>query len=87
MSADSSPASRQQTAAIVADLDKDGRNDFVLAFRETGPALLWYRRTKTGWDRYVIEKDYLRIEAGGAVSGQVERTPSPSSKPNRSMPC
>ncbi len=53
--------SRQQTAAVVADLDKDGRNDFVLAFRETGPALVWYRRTKTGWDRYVIEKDYLPI--------------------------
>jgi hypothetical protein len=59
--------SRQQTAAVVADLDKDGLNDFVLAFRETGPALVWYRRTKTGWDRYVIEKDYLPIEAGGAV--------------------
>ena len=59
--------SRQQTAAVVADLDKDGVNDFVLAFREKGPALVWYRRTKTGWDRYVIEKDYLTIEAGGAV--------------------
>ena len=59
--------SRQQTAAVVADLDKDGRNDFVLAFREKGPALVWYRRTKTGWDRYVIEKEFLPIEAGGAV--------------------
>ena len=59
--------SRQQTAAVVADLDKDGLNDFVLAFREKGPALVWYRRTKTGWDRYVIEKDFLPIEAGGAV--------------------
>ncbi len=48
--------SRQQTAALIADLDKDGRNDFVLAFREKGPALVWYRRTATGWDRYVIEK-------------------------------
>lgn len=59
--------SRQQTAAVVADLDQDGLNDFVLAFRETGPALVGYRRTQTGWDRYVIEKDYLTIEAGGAV--------------------
>jgi hypothetical protein len=59
--------SRQQTAAVVADLDKDGVNDFVLAFREKGPALAWYRRSQTGWDRYVIEKDYLTIEAGGAV--------------------
>lgn len=59
--------SRQQTAAVVADLDKDGVNDFVLAFRETGPAVVWYRRTKTGWDRYVIEQEFLTIEAGGAV--------------------
>jgi hypothetical protein len=59
--------SRQQTAAMVADLDKDGLNDFVLAFREKGPAIVGYRRTKSGWDRYVIEKDYLTIEAGGAV--------------------
>ena len=59
--------SQQQTAAVVADLDKDGLSDFVLGFRETGPALVWYRRTKTGWDRYVIEKDFLPIEAGGAV--------------------
>ena len=61
------PASRQQTAAVVADFDKDGLNDFVLGFREKGPALVWYRRTKTGWDRYVIEKEFLPIEAGGAV--------------------
>ncbi len=59
--------SHQQTAAVVADLAKDGRNGFVLAFRENGPALVWYRRTKTGWDRYVIEKEFLPIEAGGAV--------------------
>jgi len=59
--------SRQQTAALVADLDKDGLNDIVLGFRETAPALVWYRRTRNGWDRYVIEKEYLTIEAGGAV--------------------
>jgi hypothetical protein len=60
-------ASRQQTGAVVADLDRDGRNDFVLSFREQGPALVWYRRTARGWDRYVIEKEYLPLEAGGAV--------------------
>ncbi len=59
--------STHQTAAIVADLDKDGLNDFVLGFRQKAPALVWYRRTKSGWARYVIEKEYLTIEAGGAV--------------------
>jgi hypothetical protein len=58
--------STQQTSSLVADLDKDGVNDFVLSFRKVAPALVWYRRVATGWDRYVIEKDFLTIEAGGA---------------------
>src|SRR5690349_9803239 len=49
--------STQQTGAIVADLDQDGLNDFVLSFRQKAPALVWYRRTGKGWDRYVIEKE------------------------------
>src|SRR5256885_16627677 len=59
--------STQQTGALVADLDQDGENDFVLSFRQVAPALVWYRRTNNGWDRYVIEKDFLTVEAGGAV--------------------
>jgi hypothetical protein len=59
--------STQQTGAVVADFDHDGVNDFVLSFRQKPPALVWYRRTKTGWDRSPIETDYLTIEAGGAV--------------------
>jgi len=59
--------STEQTGAVVADFDGDGLNDFILSFRQKGPALVWYRRTATGWDEYVIEKDYLTIEAGGAV--------------------
>lgn len=57
----------QQTGAVVADFDGDGVNDFVLSFRQKAPALVWYRRTATGWDLFVIDKDYLTIEAGGAV--------------------
>ena len=59
--------STQQTAALVADLDRSGRNGFVLGFRATGPALVWYRPAAKGWDRIVIEPEYLTIEAGGAV--------------------
>ena len=58
--------STEQTGALVADLDKDGVNDFVLSFRKTAPALVWYRHRTGGWDRYVIDKDYLTVEAGGA---------------------
>jgi hypothetical protein len=59
--------STEQTGVVIADLDKDGTNDFVLSFRQKGPALVWYRRTGTGWDRYVIEPEFLTVEAGGAV--------------------
>lgn len=56
----------QQTATIVADLDRDGVNDFVVSERSAAPAVVWYRRTKDGWDRYVVEAGPLRIEAGSA---------------------
>ena len=59
--------STQQTGALVADLDRDGVNDFVLSFRKVAPALVWYRRSDKGWDRIVIEKDFLTVEAGGAA--------------------
>src|SRR5436190_14452323 len=59
--------STQQTGNLIADLDKDGVKDFVSSFRVKGPALVWYRRTENGWDRYVIESQFLPIEAGGAA--------------------
>jgi hypothetical protein len=59
--------STQQTGCVVADFDKDGVNDFVLSFRQKPPALVWYRRTASGWNMQVIEQDYLTVEAGGAV--------------------
>lgn len=58
--------STQQTASLVLDIDRDGVNDFVIGIRQgTGPSLVWYRRTENGWDRYVIDKSVLNIEAGG----------------------
>lgn len=59
-------ASNQQTGSHVADLDGDGVNDFVLSFRKVAPALVWYRRHSSGWERYVIESEFLTVEAGGA---------------------
>ena len=59
--------STEQTGAVVADFDGDGVKDFILSFREKGPALVWYRRTLSAWTAYVVEKDYLPIEAGGAT--------------------
>jgi hypothetical protein len=59
--------SAEQTGNVIADLDKDGINDFVLSFRVKAPALVWYRRTATGWNRYEIEPQFLTVEAGGAT--------------------
>jgi len=59
--------STQQTGALVADLDGDGVNDFVLSFRQVAPALVWYQRLPHGWRRHVLEPDLLTVEAGGAA--------------------
>jgi hypothetical protein len=43
---------KEQTPATVFDIDRDGVNDFVITERTAAPPVVWYRRTKTGWDRY-----------------------------------
>lgn len=58
----------QQTATLVADVDKDGMNDFIITERTKAPSVVWYRRTGAGWDRYVIETDALTIEAGSTYT-------------------
>ena len=57
--------STQQTACLVLDVDKDGRNDIVVASRVEGASLAWYRRGKDGWTIHPIDRG-LNIEAGGA---------------------
>ncbi|MCC6395150.1 MAG: VCBS repeat-containing protein [Bryobacterales bacterium] len=60
--------SNEQTGLLAVRIDKDSpATDFVVSCRQMAPALIWYRHTKTGWTRYVIEKEFLRIEAGGAA--------------------
>ena len=58
--------STQQTASLVLDADRDGVNDFFIASRRKGASVLWYRRVKNGWMKYVIEESMLQVEAGGA---------------------
>ena len=58
--------SKQQTASLIFDADNDGINDFVIGSRQKGPSVLLYRRSADGWRRYIIEKETLPIEAGGA---------------------
>ncbi|MCB0109673.1 MAG: VCBS repeat-containing protein, partial [Caldilineaceae bacterium] len=57
----------QQSAAVSADIDNDGTQDFAIAMRNSeGASVVWYRRHATGWDTYLIEAAALDIEAGGA---------------------
>ena len=60
--------SPEQTGLLVARLDQSSpATDFVLSFRVMPPALVWYRRISNGWSRYVIDPDFLTVEAGGAA--------------------
>ncbi len=60
--------SQEQTGLLTARLDRDSpATDFVMSFRVVAPALVWFRRGAKGWDRYVVEKEFLTIEAGGAT--------------------
>ncbi|MDA2939035.1 VCBS repeat-containing protein, partial [Acidobacteria bacterium AH-259-A15] len=56
----------EQTACLVLDIDQDGVNDLVIGARRRAPSMVWLRRDSDGWDRYLIDKDLLPIEAGGA---------------------
>jgi len=58
----------QQTASAIFDVDKDGVNDFVITERSEAPAVVWYRYTENGRDRYIVDQDKLRIEAGSAMT-------------------
>ncbi len=59
--------STQQTGAVVGDFAHDGTNGFILSFRQRAPALVWFRPARGRWDRYVIESNFLSVEAGGVV--------------------
>jgi hypothetical protein len=60
------PGSAEQTLCAVSDVDRDGVDEFVIGCRVHGPALCWYRRVGGGWVPYVIEPEFLPLEAGGA---------------------
>ncbi len=54
-----------QSSALVADLDKDGRDDFVIAGWDRKTSMVWFRSTPDGPQRYLIDDRQSHIEAGG----------------------
>jgi len=62
----SPPGPTEQTLCLILDVDRDGKNDFVIGCRQSPPAMIWYKRSHKSWDKYIIEDAFLTIEAGGA---------------------
>ena len=56
----------QQTASLTVDIDQDSITDFVITERTSAPSVVWYKKNGEQWDRYVVEDEPLRIEAGSA---------------------
>lgn len=58
--------SDQQTSCVVFDIDKDGINDFIITERVKAPSVVWYKKNGEKWDRYILDAEPLKIEAGAA---------------------
>ena len=59
--------SNQQTGILVVDVEKKSAPGLVISYRVKAPALVWIRRTAKGWERQVIESEFLTLEAGGSA--------------------
>ncbi len=56
-----------QVSTLIMDIDNDGVNDFVVAGWGQ-PSMVWFKRTDTGWTKYLIDEGTEYIEAGGAFA-------------------
>lgn len=59
------PGVGNQTATLVFDIDKDGKDEIVIAgWGET--SMVWYRMKGDSWEKYLLDDTDSHIEAGGA---------------------
>jgi hypothetical protein len=53
-----------QSATLVFDIDKDGKDEIVLAgWGDT--SMVWYRMKDNRWEKYLMDHSHSHIEAGG----------------------
>ncbi|MGE5152703.1 MAG: FG-GAP repeat domain-containing protein [Bdellovibrio bacteriovorus] len=57
----------QQSSAVVLDIDKDGRDDFVIAGWDPQTSMVWFRSTEAGLVRYLVDDCQSHIDAGGVA--------------------
>ena len=56
-----------QSSAVVFDVDRDGRDDVIIAGWDPQISMVWFRSTDAGLERYLIDSRQSHIEAGGAA--------------------
>ena len=54
----------QQTSTLVTDVDNDGIPEIILTERTHSPSVVMYKRTGETWERYIIDNEPVKIEAG-----------------------
>lgn len=54
----------QQTSSLIADIDNDGIPEIFITDRTKAPSVVMYKLKGEKWDRYIIDNDPVRIEAG-----------------------
>lgn len=58
------PEVGNQSATLVFDIDKDGKDEIVIAgWGET--SMVWYRKKGDSWEKYLLDNTNSHIEAGG----------------------
>lgn len=58
------PGVGNQSSALLLDIDKDGKDEIVIAgWGDT--SMVWYRKKGSTWEKYLLDKSNSHIEAGG----------------------
>ncbi|GAP69303.1 protein containing repeat domain [Bacteroidales bacterium 6E] len=58
---------KQQTSSLVVDIDNDGIPEIFLTERTSAPSVVMYKCEANKWERYIIDNEPLRIEAGSTA--------------------